>query len=93
MTIDLQLKSIVAYFALGMILYYTYYFTKQKNKKLIIYGTNIVITASFIYITYHLNSGRTHIYFIIALVIGTIFSKISVKYIKKLKNKLKSKNK
>lgn len=93
MTIDLQLKSIVAYFALGMILYYTYFFTKQKNKKVIIYITSIIITAIFIYISYNLNSGQAHIYFIIVLVVGTIFSKISVKYIKKLKNKLKSKNK
>lgn len=85
MSIDIQLKSFTLFFIFGIIVNLLYTILLIKKTKFIWYYIIFpFISFVLIPILYIVNKGKFHPYFILILIIGYIFSKVSVKKIKKL---------
>ena len=91
MTINTQLKSFLLFFVFGIILYiinHILHYIIKKSK--LIYLVLPMFTIVFMIVLYNINSGKIHIYFIAIMILGILFSKISVKQAKNIIFKLKS---
>ena len=85
MSINIQIRSIILFFTLGNYLYLAYYFLKYKIKKeKYLYIVFPLMTLLFMIILYNSNSGKIHLYFIIVMLIGILFSKVCVNITKKI---------
>ncbi len=89
MSIETQLSTFMAFFVLGFTLYLIYTIIIKLNiNRLWIYLIFLTISILFMKVIYNLNGGNIHVYFILMMFLGTIFSKYSVNYIINLLKKL-----
>lgn len=91
MTIDTQIKTLILFFTFGNYIYFAFYISHYFLKKdLLIYPITTIMTLAFMIILYNFNNGYMHVYFILTMLIGILFSKVCVKRLKFIVFKLKS---
>lgn len=87
MTIDVQLKSFLAFIILGVITAILYLIlSRTKHTERLYYIILPIVAIIFMLVLYYVNNGVIHIYFIFSSILGFVLCKSCVN---KLKSKIK----